>query len=97
MTASGRRAFIALLLIVLVAAAGVARVCAPNKHTEEQPWFGCRGLRIVSSAMEAIRSLYSRALADLVAGGMLHDAAKNGDLAAVQARLRSHNTSVPRP
>jgi hypothetical protein len=47
--------------------------------------------------METMRSFYSRALADLVAGGMLHDAAKNGDLAAVQARLRSHTTSFPRP
>jgi hypothetical protein len=44
MAASGRRARIALLLITLIAAAGAACVCTPNKHqTHEQP-FGCREL-----------------------------------------------------
>ncbi len=91
--ASGWRARIALLLITLVAAAGVARVCTPNKHTEEQPSFGCRESWVVASEMEAIRPFFSHTVADLVAGGMLHYVAKKGDLAAVQARLRSQTTS----
>ena len=62
-----------------------------NKHTEEQPWFGCRGPWVVASAMKAIRPFFCRA--DLVAGGELHDAAKKGDLAAVKARLHSQTTS----
>jgi hypothetical protein len=93
MAASGRRARVALLAITLVAAAGAACGCTPNKHTEERPWFGCRGSWVVASAMKAIRPFFGRAVADLIAGGELHDAAKKGDLAAVQARLRSQTTS----
>ncbi len=62
-----------------------------------QPWFGCRGSRVVASAMEAIRSFCSQVVTDLVVGGELHDATKNGDLAAVKARLRSQAKSIPRP
>jgi hypothetical protein len=43
--------------------------------------------------MKAIRPFFCRAVADFVAGGKLHDAAEKGDLAAVQARLRSQTTS----
>jgi hypothetical protein len=94
MAASGRRARIALLVITLVAAAGAACGCTPNKHTEEQSWFGCLwGSWVVASAMKAIRPFFCRATADLVAGGELHDAAEKGDLAAVKARLHSQTTS----
>jgi ABC-type Co2+ transport system permease subunit len=65
--ASGWRARIALLVITLVAAAGAAYVCTPNKHTEA--WLGCRGSWVVASAMKAIRHFFCRAVADLLAAG----------------------------
>ncbi len=88
-----RYARVSLLTIALVAAAGAASVRAPKSNRG----FGCWGFWVAASANEAIRPFLGRAVADLVAGGELHDAAEKGDLAAVKVRLCSQATSVPRP
>ncbi len=77
------------------AAAGAACDCTPNarSHGMVRPAVGIVGHLV--HAWAAIQAFFCRTVA--AAFKELRDAAKKGDLAAIEARLCSHATIVLRP